>query len=87
MAELTHKEKWWAAMIKKHGSKKAVLEYQRAAQKRSRLNYTGNGGFRSMSAEKRREVAQKGAQARWSARIDSNETNSQSQKETEPEQS
>ena len=41
----THKEKWLEAMIKKHGSQEAVTEFMREAQKKSRENYSGTGGF------------------------------------------
>lgn len=45
MKPKTHKDKWMTAMVAKHGSEDAVKEFMREAQKKSRINYKGTGGF------------------------------------------
>lgn len=55
-----HKSKWMKSMVAKHGSEEAVKQFMREAQKKSRVNYKGTGGFGS-DREKAREAANK----RW----------------------
>lgn len=61
-------EKRWQTLIEKHGSEEAVREFFRAAQKKSRENYKGTGGFKGMSEEKAREIRSLGGQNRWKNR-------------------
>lgn len=60
-------------MIEKYGSAEAVREVMREGQKRSRENYTGNGGFGS-SSELAKQAGKKGAEARWHAYKDKSST-------------
>lgn len=59
------KAKKWATLVERYGSEEAAREMLRAAQKKSRKNYSGNGGMRAMSPEKRSEIARLGALKRW----------------------
>jgi len=44
---MTKGEKWRESMIKKHGSWEKVQEFMKENQKKSRENYSGDGGFRA----------------------------------------
>lgn len=44
-------------MLEKFGSEEAVIEEMRRRQAKSRENYNGNGGFRSMDADRLKEVS------------------------------
>lgn len=58
--------KWWEDMMQRYDTdKEGVRKIMRARQKKSRENYSGNGGFRSMSAEKRKRISDMGHQKRW----------------------
>lgn len=59
-----HQSKWWATMIKKHGSVEAVQEFMKSAQKKSREKYKGTGGFGS-SKELAKRAGKLGAEKRW----------------------
>lgn len=59
------------SLIKKFGSEEKVSEYYREMQKKSRLNYSGTGGFHKLSKEDRIKAAKRGADARWGGRENS----------------
>lgn len=52
------------AGIKRYGSEEAYREALRAAQKKSRENYSGTGGFAALSPEERKRIAQLGVNSR-----------------------
>lgn len=52
------------AMIKKFGSEEAYSAFMREQQRKSRENYSGNGGFRGMTQEKRSRISSLGGKAR-----------------------
>lgn len=62
--ELSHREKWWARMIEKHGSEEAVKEFM-AAKAREVKNRKG-GYFRQIAgSEELRQLSKKAADKRW----------------------
>lgn len=56
---------WKDRMIAKYGSEEAVMEEMAKRQKKSRENYSGNGGFRSMDKDRLKEISKKGLTSRW----------------------
>ena len=56
---------WYRRMLKEFGTEEAVAEEMRKRQKKSRENYSGNGGFRSMDKDKLKEISKKGLTSRW----------------------
>lgn len=61
-----------------NGDEEAMSQFFRDNQAKSRINYSGNGGFRSLDKDKLKEISKKGAQARWHGK-DSSEQESQGQ--------
>lgn len=51
-------------LIKKFGSEEKVSEYYRELQKKSRLNYSGTGGF-AANKELAKQAGKKGLEKRW----------------------
>lgn len=49
----------------KYGGPEALAAKRREWQAKSRQNYTGNGGLRSMTPERRKEISKLGNQKRW----------------------
>jgi len=78
---MEHKSKWWSKMIAVHGSEDAVREFMRNAQKKSRENYKGTGGFASNS-KLAKEAGKKGAEKRW-GNVRTNNTNTKTEDNTE----
>lgn len=79
--EKTHRQKWLDAMIKKHGSEEAVKEFMRKAQKKSRENYKGTGGF-AANPELAKEMSAKALEKRWgNVRTDKASTETQDNSE------
>lgn len=67
MTEMTRKEKWWASMIKKHGSEQAVRLYMRGYNRRG--SKPGTGGFhylRLNNPDKLAEISEMGVNIRKS---------------------
>jgi hypothetical protein len=64
MTDLTPQEKREQTLLKRLGSPEAVKEHYRRAQAKSRKNYSGNGGLRSLTLERRKEIAMLGVEAR-----------------------
>ncbi len=58
MEEQSHKEKWLASMIAKHGSEEAVREFMAASAKK--IKDKSRGGFASMDKDKHLEASHKG---------------------------
>lgn len=53
------------ALIRKYGSVENLKAKRQEWQAKSRIKYSGNGGMRALSPERRKEISKLGHAARW----------------------
>lgn len=54
---MTHKEKWWKAMVERHGSKEAVLEFMRRNATKGGQQTRDRGHLNTYNFKARPELA------------------------------
>lgn len=60
-----YKESWMEGMKKRYNTdEEGVREIMRERQRKSRENYTGSGGFKKLSKERRQEISRMGVEKR-----------------------